>query len=291
MLCRWISWIMIAAALLPGGISLAQVRYGNGYLHPESKEIHLDGERLGRCFFAEARRHAVISIPNIYEKYPELESYLQGDKGYSYSTGLEQELRRIILLQPAGSVDPYKIFVWSLQLHEGRLFQALLAIHQLLRNEARFYRDWVNYPSSYELMRHFFNQFVDIRGDLEERGQGFHGDHRGSWYRIWGTMMDSLGFMMPSKESSGTAIEVLGAASNLTLASIYGVFRAQAAEWVKPIIMYGAHDESDPRKAEVNLWGYATIEGMVLASRDPSWSEESWETYRKICHKPEVYLR
>ena len=275
--------------LVQGAVARAQSEYGNGYGFPKDQMIHLDGTRLGRCFYVEFRKYRDVVFPDVLKDYPDLEGYLRGDLGYQYSTGKEAALRRIILQQPPGSVDPFHVFAWSMDLHGGRLFEAVLAIHELLRNEARFYRDWISYPSTPELMRLFFNQFVDIRGDLEERGTGFHGDHRGSWYRIWGTMLDYLVAVMPSRECKGSACEVLNLASNLWLASVYGTFRAHAAEWIKPVIMYG--HESDRRKIEVNQWGYDTMEGMVRASQELSLTAKQLDRYRSRCQSPGFYLR
>jgi len=162
------------------------------------------------------------------------------------------------------------------------LFEAILTIHQLLRNEARFYRSWIHdYPSTKPKMVAFFNKMIDIRGDLEERGSGFHGDHRGSWYRIWGTMLDYLSMVAPGDFRVGPSIAVLNSTSGLDYAMFSGTITSSLAEDLKPIIMYG--NENDPRKAELNQAGYDAMDSMIRQASHGKWSKAKVNWYRNRC--------
>ena len=258
------------------------LEYGNHYRKPTHQTLTLKGDRLGRCFFLVLQNHKKLTLTDIVRRYPYLQNYLRGSTLVDYSTGREPDLKRIIMASADASVTPVQLFEWSLELNQGRLFESILTIHQLLRNEARFYRTWIHdYPSTKPKMIAFFNKFIDIRGDLEERGGGYHGDHRGSWYRIWGTMLDYLSMVAPDDFLVGSPNTVLKSASWLDYAIFMGTLTANLAEDLKPIIMYGT--ESDPRKAELNQVGYDTMDSMIRQAEQPSWSTEKTRWYQNLC--------
>lgn len=108
-------------------------------------------------------------------------------------------MREWILTQKDNSIDLLKIFKYSLSLNHNA-FDALITIHQLLRNEARFKnKEYYTYQSTEEAANLFWSKFVDIRGDLNESNPQNEGDHRGSWYRIWGMMLYRLNLDQPEK--------------------------------------------------------------------------------------------
>ena len=128
-------------------------------------------------------------------------------------------------------------------------------------------------------MSAFFNKFIDIRGDLEERGDSFHGDHRGSWYRIWGAMLDYLSMVAPEKALCGNAREVCSKTEGNTLADICGSMTAIMAELAKPVIMYGI--EGDERKSEINQKGYDAISSMLKSPETLGRKETNSDLARK----------
>ena len=173
-----------------------------------------------------------------------------------YSSGYEDNLREKILNSADQSIDPLMLFEWSLELNHGRLFEAILTVHETLRREARYYNKFVQYPSNKEAMHQFFNKFIDVRGDLEERGDAFKGDHRGSWYRIWGSMLHYVKMVSPTNAtgtSGGQACSSFKTKSEF-MAYLRGSATATLAEKVK-YLMPG-WSEPDPRKSEINQKGY-----------------------------------
>jgi hypothetical protein len=244
------------------------LEYQNRYMKAVHQTLEINGKLLGQCLFLKASELPSVSLDPVEERYPKLFSYLIGSTWVDYGTGNESSLRRLVLEAPDHSVDPVQIFGWSLALNHGAIFESILTIHELLRNEARFYRKWVNYESNHEKMSAFFNKFIDIRGDLEERGDAFHGDHRGSWYRIWGAMLDYLAMVAPGKTISGKAADVCSKTEWNSIADIYGSITAIMAELAKPMIMYGS--EGDQRKSEINQKGYDAISSMLKPPVDPN---------------------
>lgn len=174
------------------------------YNFPRSQTLNLDGELLGKCLAAET----ILSGQPYYFSKDEMispfnsskfEAYVRavGEFGWGhagaadlYKTGKEEKLKGWINAQPDNSVDPIHLYVASLKINSGNVWNALLAIHDLLRNNARFYHsNRYNYSDSLDNVDHLFNKLIDIRGDLKERGAGFKGEHSGSWYRIWALLL------------------------------------------------------------------------------------------------------
>ena len=188
------------------------------YPYPLNHVVHIEPEDLGECFALVAThdfpssyrmdRSAQKCIPHLYRdksswKHPlsKLDSfnqYLQGDtaRACDYATGNESQLEKWIVAQPDNSINHLTLFREALRIEKGNIYSAVLMIHQLLRNEAR----WGQYPryqfiSNPIRQKRFFAKFIDARGDLSERGKGFVGDHAGSWYRIWAGMLLRMQFM------------------------------------------------------------------------------------------------
>lgn len=120
----------------------------------------------------------------------------QGDKSggrtrTEYCSGHEMDLEKWILSQKDNSVNPVNLMLKATELNDGNIFLAALTVHQLLRNYARGdlkYRYYLYVPA--QRRDAFFNKLIDLRGDLKERDpKQYTGDHRGTWYRIFGVML------------------------------------------------------------------------------------------------------
>lgn len=179
------------------------------YRYPKNHVVTIDGKFLGACLresMANSRLPVSYSTRAIYsdnfrknkpcEMTPwQLMTYLTAESARcDFETGREPALKAWILLQKDNSIDPVKIFETSLRLNNGRVFDAVLTIHQLLRNEARWWStSYYKYSSNEKAADQFWNKFIDIRGSLAARNETrFNGDHEGSWYRIWGIMLPRL---------------------------------------------------------------------------------------------------
>ncbi|WP_413576146.1 hypothetical protein ACLVWU_17320 [Bdellovibrio sp. HCB290] len=181
------------------------------YSYPKQQKVSINSEVLAGCFLKEINKYPnqtrtteplFIYRDNKTEHFTHkparckfdhdafFDYMIAGEVRCDYSTGQEQKLRDWIMSKADNSVDPVNIFREALKLNGGSTFNAALTIHQLLRNEARYKGKAFYYNSTPDLEKSFWNKFVDIRGDLEERGKekGFEADHQGSWYRIWGIM-------------------------------------------------------------------------------------------------------
>lgn len=186
------------------------------YAYPANKKLQLNSRLLGLCMAYDLTRNPagfdynrsssqcisprdgrdVSHDPSV--KKPPLVLYLSGDdeRACDYASGKEDELKTWVLSQKDNSITPESIFAESIRLNKGEIFSSLITVYQLLRNNARWWDDFrYAYHSSKSDEERFFNKFIDIRGDLKERGKGFYGDHFGSWFRIWGTMIYTLGFV------------------------------------------------------------------------------------------------
>lgn len=126
------------------------------------------------------------------------DSYLAGSTMTHFTTSTEMPLKTWILNQKENSITPISLFEQSLVFNKRNVFESLITIHTLLRNVARWKSPYTiahkspSAPQNVEDVNLFFNKFVDIRGDLFERGEAFKGDHPGSWYRIWGMILKFL---------------------------------------------------------------------------------------------------
>ncbi|WP_413582822.1 hypothetical protein [Bdellovibrio sp. HCB288] len=181
------------------------------YSYPKHQEVSINSEVLAGCFLKEINKYpnqTRTTEPSFVYRDNKIEQrtgrlaqcnfdhdqfffYMIGDPDRcDYSTGQENKLRTWIMNQKDNTIDPVKLFREALKLNGGSTFNSALTIHQLLRNEARYKSKSYFYKSTPAQEKAFWNKFVDIRGDLEERGKtkGFEADHQGSWYRMWGIM-------------------------------------------------------------------------------------------------------
>ena len=189
-----------------------------------------------------------------------------------FETGQEPQLREWILQQTDNSVHPLSLFAKALALNEGKAFDAIFTIHQLLRNEAR----WQNtndyfYDSSPEKARTFWAKMVDIRGDLGERGGESQGDHRGSWYRFWAFMLYRMKLAEGprSPEDRWTCYRQLIDLSKSKWADFKGSLLSLGAEMFKYVIditvdpkVYKSDDDR-PGKARINSAGVTTAQWLI----------------------------
>lgn len=256
-----------------------KLHYQNHYKYPKKNLINIDTVNLGRCFlgiyqnYHENTEDFFNNIQKGKEDFENLFSYLAGNKEFQYKTGKELALRKWIREQLDNSISPHELFKQSLKLNQGNLFYSILTIHELLRNEARYFADYIDYDSSKEQFQSFYNKFVDIRGDLEERCDGVSGgDHAGSWYRIWGTMLDSMNSVVPKEsEKICNAVEFEGAA----LCYAKGCFVSSMAEIIKPLY-WDKFSEVDNRKASINRVGYGVMDSFYKSAQDNIFPSESF---------------
>ncbi len=153
---------------------------------------NLDPSLLGKYLAKATLEYAKAKPVSFGEpnRYPEMLRYLAGSSRVQYRAGFELTLRKWVMEQPHDSIDPVMIYAKALELSNGDIHLALLGIHELLKNEARFFNDnFVYYSSTYDRRREFFERFIDLRGDLKERGGNYKGDHFGTWYRLFGMML------------------------------------------------------------------------------------------------------
>ncbi|MBI3555442.1 MAG: hypothetical protein HY074_04165 [Deltaproteobacteria bacterium] len=285
---------ILASEFLLGGNGIKQSNTGKSdnnplgarYLYPVNEKLHIDPAFLGLCM-----AQASISTGHYYFAKDEMQYetstheirkdkmtgaplllYLAGESGRSgdYISGHEEELKTWILSQPDNSIDPVTIYQKSLGLNEGNIWNALLTIHQLLRNNARW---WASsryfYSSSKENQEAFFNKFIDIRGDLTDRGSGFSGDHYGSWYRLWGIMLYRI-----SEIDDALAIKRFAAAHNcenskaMTGLEDFGLqvgdLKARGAAIYNELVKRITFVDSDGGKLQLDLAGLNAINWMML---------------------------
>jgi hypothetical protein len=253
------------------------------YDYPEHHKLLLEPDTLAYCMIEIANRYpdskttAAIPIDKTYansyffdpaqgcEMTPSnLFFYLAADprRECDYKTGLEEPLRDWIMAQPDNSIDPVKIFEESMELNKGNVFDSLLAIHQLLRNEARYYeKKYYAYQSNPQREKAFWNKFIDIRGDLAEGGG--HGDHQGTWYRIWGIMLYRLSQSEKNETKYG---EVCSSTSSgmagRAIADLKTFGVAVSAELVKLVMLV----PEDDRWAKIRINAGGGIAGGYLAA-------------------------
>lgn len=247
------------------------------YGYPESSKLRLYGRNLGLDLAKATRENYApdkIILDNHKDEFPKLLKYLQGSKTVYYTRENEKlKLRDWVLAQTDNSIDPVELYVKSLELNRGDVYLALFVAHDLLRNEFRFMAKYrTGYPSTFEKMAVFQNKFIDIRGDLSERGTDFYGDHRGSWYRIFGMML----YMVSESVTDQGQIE-----KNLWDARILGLIGAIGSEAVKPFAMQ--KDPDSPRKLAYNDAAARAGILLLLGLKKPA-------LFDGLTGKPEDYL-
>jgi hypothetical protein len=169
------------------------------YKYPKTRTLYVNGFALGRCLGQELKKEKFTWGVN-RNKYSPLffDSYLSGSQSSYFTTPAEMPLKNWVVAQPDNSITPITLFRQSLALNNRNVFDSLVNIHTVLRNVARWNAPYVraqkapSTPKNIAEVNSFFNKFIDIRGDLMERGGNFRGDHPGSWYRIWGMQLKFL---------------------------------------------------------------------------------------------------
>lgn len=251
-------------------LSTVDLFYDNNYSYPLSSQVTIDSHVLGDCFAAIIQDHGArgnrISLNVDHSQYPYFFMYLMGGS-LAYQSGNELSLKEWILNQDDNSVSPSNLFKSALKINNGNIFKTFLTIHELLRNEARYFLDSINYDSSSELKTEFFNKFLDIRGDLEERNPiYYHGDHSGSWYRIWGTIAYSMFNATESGFYISIGNEYLPALELTHFSRVNGELISSFAELVKYPMDWLTSEtwiEPDKRKSEINKKGVRTLDRML----------------------------
>lgn len=260
--------------------------YSTGYAYPKQAKIQINGSILGSCLsFATAQYNGNVQLSRDEMNFPYDRSqfmvYLRANpRTFDYSTGTEAKLYNWIMSVPDNSIDPLSLYTHSLALNHGNIWNATLAIHQLLRNYARYDNPYyLNRAVTKNSSEALFNKLIDIRGDLSERGQGYKGDHAGSWYRLWGIMIyrmllekptsDLVGSKcsLPSTPMSQKSLQILIDSFNDSRTSV----EATLAEWVKPLLFV---PEKDKRKGEINRVGGETAGALLdIISRPDVYSK------------------
>jgi hypothetical protein len=244
------------------------------YKYPVQKKLKIDHKRLGACMALSARESLgdklYVSKDEMnlnYAHYPFF-LYLSANKNRRrYETGKELMLRDWVMDQPDNSVDIVSIFTASVELHDGNMWNALLAIHELLRNEGRYFdKTYYFYESTIEKEIAFFNKFVDIRGDLRERGTNFKGDHIGTWYRMWGMMLYRLQFVNEKLFDGQRFLRGVRMNAGRVLSFHMG-WGAEMFKYIKHGIFQGEPHggDKDKRKVEINIKAEKAIGSMVKA--------------------------
>ena len=226
--------------------------FKNMYSHPKAQNLRIDPRELGQKFAAISLEYQKVhSLDFSYPSKSSIQlSYLSGSlkNAFTIVGGKPQEaalLKNWILSRKDNSIDLTMLFKASLESSNGNIYRALLTAHDVLRNEARYTnKSYVVYESSAEQKKTFFNKFVDIRGDLEERAVGFKGDHSGSWYRFYGMQFKSY---INSTKPNGQGIK-----KSLFLPRVRSANTSQMVETYKRIIGF---PEPDVGKRAVNLAG------------------------------------
>lgn len=169
------------------------------YKYPTQPTLYLDGLVLGQCL-GQVMKETRFTWGVDRHKYSiwNFDAYLTGSDFVYYTTAGELKLKNWVLNQPENSITPVSLFNAAMSFNRNNVFDSLVNTHTLLRNVARWQAQYVrkqkalSTPENVEQVNVFFNKFIDIRGDLMERGGNFKGDHPGSWYRIWGMMLKFL---------------------------------------------------------------------------------------------------
>lgn len=139
------------------------------------------------------------------------------------------------------------------------------------------------------LSTNFYNKLIDIRGDLKERGTAFHGDHKGTWYRIWGMMLYRLAIqgstlknfqnISSTKKLTSDEKDLLHRKDIKTKILAFGV------ELEK--IRHGT--EEDTRKTEINLMASNAAAAFWTQLYAPG-EYAGWQPTLEQCHSG-IYLK
>lgn len=207
--------------------------YAHEYSYPDpngAERIRGLGDRL-----AAAIRESNGYTSNLTTRYPKIFQHLMASSKVNYRLPFEGDLQAWVMQKSNNSVTPEDLFREALTLAHGDVGEALLGVHNALRNIARYkssYTRNLNVVSdSYSKL--FFDKFVDIRGDLVEAGG--KGDHPGSWYRMFGMILNTYMTALNKDGSASIRKNLI-----LTRATQSGV--AAGAEMIKPIALFPEKD-------------------------------------------------
>lgn len=243
---------MISVLLLWLGLGQSHAHY-TGYDYPKDKPVFIQSTTLANCMLIAADKYpkSKLKPSEIHSKsfrgricVPNEDAfmlYLQAgsSRKCDFETGHEEALKTWVLQQPDNTVDPLAIFEKALELNEGNLSDSLLTIHQMMRNNARWFsKDNYEYKSSEAEAKVFLNKFVDIRGDLRDRGGKYEGDHAGSWYRMWGmALWRTRKSFNPVIESNNCTNLSTSSAPERTFRNMQAYSMAIGAEALKPLLV------------------------------------------------------
>ncbi len=232
----------------------------------------MDADLLGRHFAQIVRENATREFTDLGDpnQTPRLFSYLMGSPRVQHRSYLEPALENWVREQPNNAIDPPAIFRQALSLAGGDVHGALLTIFELLKNNARFFNEvLVAWPSTYEMRREFFDHFIDLRGDLKERGGKFRGDHAGGWYRMFGMLLYSYhrAISSMSREDRLRPIDSGPLMGRWRLPQVRLTVTAVAAEVLKPLLNW---KDPDRMKVLSNIRGVRIARSFLQSLSDPS---------------------
>jgi len=250
------------------------------YSYARPEPLRINAKALGRCLAIATEElrlpyHSSREIEGLPFVMKDFMDYLEAGprRRFDYVTGNEEALKAWILGQPDNSIDPVSLYQQSMRLNRGNVWGSILTIHDILRNMARFkekrryHYDGTNDAEAAA----FFNKLVDIRGVLSDRDPRLLGDHRGSWYRIWGTMLYRLMWDedQPTQAYGARCLDAddirvadrprLKKWMNSVLKVVMPEVASRMVEWSKVGKTYAL----DPRKAEVNQAGSESIDETI----------------------------
>lgn len=274
---RFLRWEYLVCLLCLGA---GQDLWAQDYHYAVARPMKINAKKLGRCFALATLRpkqpyYSSRAIDGQDFSLQNFMDYLEASRArkFDYVTGNEEALKKWILSQPDNSIDPLSLFQQSMRMNQRNIWASILTIHDILRNMAR-YKETVRYhydgTNSEEASR-FFNKLIDIRGDLTDRDPHLLGDHRGSWYRIWGMMLYRLMWEddLPMQtfgaqcDAAEAARRQKGSVFHSWLSSLTKTIMPEiaghAVEWSKLHKSYAL----DKRKSEINLVGSDSMEEMI----------------------------
>lgn len=253
------------------------------YNYPSSRKIDILSESLAKCMLDGLSINTSTFIPSttyvddftknicIFDQNAFFE-YLMASprRPCDYATGNEYQLRKWVLEQNDNTIDPVLIFKESMKLNKNRIFDAILTVHQLLRNEARWRSPkYYKYKSSEKAENQFWNKFMDIRGI--ESSDDEKVDHQGSWYRIWGIILNRF-TKIKNSEINSNCISNNVVDSNVNKAT--GVF-AELVKYLLPDSSYKAGGDRTG-KSRTNVAGAQVAEVMIqIAGKNQMTASES----------------
>jgi hypothetical protein len=270
------------------------------YSYPANRQLAIDPVKMADCLALKSiqlKQKVYVDRNQMVQPFDSNKFfyYLVADprREFDYQSGTEKKLFQWILNQKDNSLDPLALFNHSLQMNQGNLWNAILAIHEVLRDNARFFSKKfyrLEYDINQKNSAQLFNKLIDIRGDLIERDPKiFHGDHRGTWYRIWGIMLYRL--MVESDSDLNNQFQVHQndySELNQKFNDLQSWINASGAEWVKYFSQgtgKNNHPIDDTRKIIYNRLGYLTLSNYInVMSHVEYLGGNVFENLKKSCN-------